>query len=53
MEIMKNTLFTLITLCVITISNSQTFTDNFITYEVIPSTTTVRTTDYNTAGGTS
>lgn len=48
---MKNLLI-LFTLFVTAIGYSQTFTENFITYSVIPSTSTVLITDYDTAGGT-
>lgn len=48
---MKKTLLTLVALSVVMIGFSQTFIVNNITYE-ITSPTTVRTTAYNTAGGT-
>lgn len=48
---MKKILLILIAFFVSTIGYSQTFTENNITYEVT-STTTVKTTGYNSAGGT-
>ncbi|MCF6279663.1 MAG: leucine-rich repeat domain-containing protein [Flavobacteriaceae bacterium] len=48
---MKKQLLILITLFTVTIGYSQTFTDNFITYEVIPSTTNVTITDYDYTNG--
>ncbi len=48
---MKQQLLTLIMFYCAFFGHSQTFTDNYITYEVI-SATTVSTTNYDTAGGT-
>jgi len=49
---MKQTLFILLALSLSLISYSQTFTVNHITYEVISTVNnTVKTTDYDTAGG--
>ncbi len=47
---MKKTLLILITLCITAIGYSQTFTDNFITYNVITS-NTVETSDYDYTNG--
>jgi len=50
---MKKLLLILIALCTATIGYSQTFTDSNITYTVTSSANnTVRTSDYNSAGGT-
>ncbi|WP_442265856.1 leucine-rich repeat protein [Tenacibaculum sp. ZS6-P6] len=45
-------LFFLITMSFLTIGYAQTFTENYITYEVISNSNNVKTTDYNVAGGT-
>ena len=51
---MKKQVLTLIAFCISILGFSQTFTVDFITYQVISTTTnTVKTVDYNTAGGTS
>ncbi|KJD33095.1 hypothetical protein PK35_09035 [Tamlana nanhaiensis] len=47
---MKKSLLFLVAILYAFLGQSQTFTDNFITYEVTSS-NTVRTTTYNTAGG--
>lgn len=50
---MKQKLLILLALSIATISHSQTFTVNYITYQVTSTTNnTVKTTDYDTAGGT-
>ncbi|TBV26641.1 hypothetical protein DMZ43_06140 [Meridianimaribacter sp. CL38] len=50
---MKKQLLTLFAIFTLTIGFSQTFTDNYITYEVIDNTNNyVRTLNYDTAGGT-
>ena len=49
---MKKNLLLFVALFVFTIGSSQTFIDNFITYNVTSTNpNTVRTTSYNTAGG--
>ncbi|MBC2846029.1 leucine-rich repeat domain-containing protein [Winogradskyella flava] len=51
--VVKKQLLILFTLLMASIGYSQTFTENFITYQVISSANnTVRTQDYNQAGGT-
>ncbi len=52
---MKKQLLILITLCTAVIGYSQTFTENYITYNITSATSpfTVEITDYNNTGGTS
>lgn len=51
-QTMKKQLLILMTLFIASIGNSQTFTENFITYQVLTNTSNVTITNYDVVGGT-